>query len=79
MAKILITSTWGTDDPTRATLPFVSAQGFLDTGHEVGISLLGEATNLMKDYLVEQIDGVGWHPLRELFPKAIESGVSIYV
>ena len=79
MAKILITSTWGTDDPTRATLPFVSAQGFLDTGHEVGISLLGEATNLMKDYLVEQIDGVGWPPLRELFPKAIESGVSIYV
>ena len=79
MANILITSTWGSDDPTRATIPFVAAQGFLDTDHEVGIALLGEATYLMKDYIVGQVDGVGWPPLKELFPKAIESGVSIYV
>ena len=79
MANILITSTWGSDDPTRATIPFVAAQGFLDTDHDVGIALLGEATYLMKDYIVGQVDGVGWPPLKELFPKAIESGVSIYV
>ena len=79
MANILITSTWGSDDPTRATIPFVAAQGFLDTDHDVGIALLGEATYLMKDTIVGQVDGVGWPPLKELFPKAIESGVSIYV
>ncbi len=79
MANILITSTWGSDDPTRATIPFVSAQGFLDTGHDVGIVLLGEATHLMKDTIVAQIDGVGWPPLKELFPKAIDRGVSIHV
>ena len=79
MANILITSTWGSDDPTRATIPFVAAQGFLDTDHDVGIALLGEATYLMKDTIVGQVDGVGWPPLKELFPKAIESGLSIYV
>jgi predicted peroxiredoxin len=79
MAKILINTTWGSDDPTRATLAFVGAQGFLDAGHDVGIALLGEAAYLMKDYIVDQIDGVGWPPLKELFPKAIESGASIYV
>lgn len=40
MADILISSSWGSDDPTQATLPFVGAQGFLDTGHDVGIVLL---------------------------------------
>ena len=79
MANILITSTWGSDDPTRASIPFVSAQGFLDNGHDVGVALLGEGTHLMKDYIVEQVDGVGWPPLKELFPKAIDRGVSIYV
>ena len=39
MANILITSTWGSDDPTRTTIPFVIAQGFLDNGHDVGIAL----------------------------------------
>ena len=79
MANILITSTWGSDNSTRATIPFVSAQGFLDAGHDVGIVLLGEATYLMKDTIVGQIDGVGWPPLKELFPKAIDRGVSIHV
>ncbi len=79
MANILITSTWGSDDPTRATILFVAAQGFLDTDHDVGIALLGEATYLMKDYIAGQVDGVGWPPLKELFPKAIERGASIYV
>ena len=46
MAKILINTSWGSDDPTRATLAFVGAQGFLDAGHDVGIALLGEASLL---------------------------------
>ena len=30
MATILYTSTYGTDDPTRATLPFLGALGAVD-------------------------------------------------
>jgi uncharacterized protein involved in oxidation of intracellular sulfur len=74
MAKIFITSTYGSDDPTRATLPFLSAKAFVDKGHEVRIELLGEGTYLMKDVIVDQIDGVGWPPLREIMPKVISDG-----
>jgi hypothetical protein len=40
MATILYTSTWGTDDPTRATLPFLSALGAVEAGHQAEIALL---------------------------------------
>ncbi len=79
MAKILITSTYGSDDPTRATLPLLSAQAFLDKGHEVGIALLAEGTFLMKDSIVDQIDGVGWPPLNEIMPKVISDGALFYI
>jgi uncharacterized protein involved in oxidation of intracellular sulfur len=79
MATILYTSTWGTDDPTRATLPFLSALGAVEAGHQPEIALLGEATYLMKDVIADQIDGVGWPPLRDLLPKVIEHGVPIHV
>lgn len=79
MAKILITSTYGSGDPTRATLPFLTAQAFLDKGHQVGIALLAEGTFLMKDTIVDQIDGVGWPPLNELLPKVISDGASFYI
>ena len=79
MATILITSTHGSDDPTRATIPFVSVQGFLDAGHSPGVALLGEATYLMKDTIAEHIHGVGWPPLKELLAKTIDHGVPIYI
>ena len=79
MAKILYTSSHGSDDPTRASIAFVGAIGAIDAGHEAELVLLGEATYLMKDSVSDQIDGVGWPPLRELWPKIIEHGVQVYV
>jgi len=79
MAGILITSTAGTSDPTLASLPFVAAMGAVQAGHEPTVALLGEATFVMKDYLAEQINGVGWPPLTELLQFAIDNSVPIYV
>ena len=79
MTTILYTSTYGTDDPTRATLPFLRALGAVEAGYEAQILLMGEATVLLKDYLAEQIHGVGWPPLTELLPKVIDHGIPIYV
>ena len=79
MATFLMTSTAGTSDPTQASLPFVAAMGAAQAEHEAQIVLLGEATYLMKDYLAEQINGVGWPPLTELLQTAIDNGVPIYV
>lgn len=79
MATILYTSTHGTDDPTRATLPFLAGLGALEAGHKAQIILQGEATFLMKDYLAEQIDGVGWPPLSDLLADVIDQEIPIYV
>ena len=79
MTTILYTSTWGSDDPTRATIPFRSALGAVEAGYQAQIILIGEATYLMKDTIVEQIDGVGWPPLQELLPQVIDHGIPIHV
>ncbi len=66
MAKLLYIGTAGTDDPTRATFPFIMAKGAIDAGHEAGIILIGEAAPLIKDSIAAQVHGVGMPPLKEL-------------
>ena len=79
MATILYVNTYGSDDPTRATIAFVTANGAAEAGHQAQIALLGEATYLMKDYIVDQIHGVGWPALKDLMAKAIANGTPVYV
>lgn len=79
MATILYVSTYGSDDPTRATLPFVAALGAVEAGHKPQVFLAGEAANLMKDVIADQVHGVGWAPMKELLQKAIANGVPIFV
>lgn len=79
MVKILIVSSHGSDDPTRATIPFITASGALDAGHEPEIALMGEATYLMKSQIADQVHGVGWAPLQEVWSKLTAAGVAIHV
>lgn len=44
MATILYVGTYGSDDPTRASLPFHAAIGAIEAGHQPQIALMGEAT-----------------------------------
>ncbi len=57
MAKILFVGTHGTDDPTRATFPFMEAKGAIEAGHETGIILMMEAVRLIKDHVAAQVQG----------------------
>jgi predicted peroxiredoxin len=66
MAKLLYVGTHGTDDPTRATFPFLMAKGAIDAGHEAGIILMGDAALLIKDNIAAQVQGVGVPSLKEL-------------
>ncbi|MBI4531686.1 MAG: hypothetical protein HY709_09185 [Candidatus Latescibacteria bacterium] len=79
MSTILYISTFGSDDPTRATLPFVAALGAVEAGHQPQIALMGEATYLMKDDVAGAIHGVGWPPLKDLLSQAIAHKIPIYV
>jgi predicted peroxiredoxin len=79
MAKVLYAGSFGTDDPTRATLPFLMASGAIDAGHEPEIALMAEASYLAKDGMVEEVSGLGLPELKDIMPKLVEHGVPVYV
>ncbi len=79
MARILYVGTSGSDDPTRAGLPFNFALGALEAGHQAEIFLAGEAAYVMKEEIAGAILPVGMPPLREMLQKVVEQRVPIYV
>ena len=79
MATVLYIGTFGSDDPTRAVLPFITALGAVEAGHQAQIALTGEAVYLMKDVVAEAVRGVGWPSVKELLTKAVEQGIPIHV
>ena len=46
-AKELFIGTHGSEDPTKATLPFLMVGGAIDAGHEPAIILVGDAVVLI--------------------------------
>jgi len=79
MAKILTVATHATDDPTKASLAFVTAAGALAGNIEVGIALLGEATYLAKPAIANSVQGVGFGPLKDVIAALVEAKVPMYV
>ena len=79
MAKILFVATHGTEDPTRATFPFMEAKGAIEAGHETGVILMMEAAPLIKDRVAAQVQGVGVPPLTELMNFLIDHKVRVSV
>ena len=52
MTKILYVGTHGTDDPTRASLPFHMALGAIEAGHSVEINIAGDAVACIQDKII---------------------------
>ena len=76
--RILMKSAWGSDDPTRASFPFVHGLALAEAGHDVQIFLLGEATYTMRKSTVDAIMPVGWPPLRETMEKVVAKRIPIF-
>jgi predicted peroxiredoxin len=79
MATILYVGTAGSDDPTRAGLPFNFALGAVEAGHQPQIFLAGEAAYLMKDEVAAAVMPVALAPLREMLDSVVAKGVPIFV
>jgi predicted peroxiredoxin len=79
MARILYLGTAGSDDPTRAGLPFNFALGALDAGHQPEVFLAGEAAYLMKATVADAVMPVAMPPLRTLIDEAVAQRVPIFV
>lgn len=75
---ILMRSSWGTDEPTRASFVFGHGLALADAGHEVQIFLTHDATYLMRKATVEAVKPVGWPPLSETLVKVVAKGVPIF-
>ena len=76
--KIMMKSAWGSDDPTRASFPFIHGFALADAGHDVQIFLTGEATNTMRKATVDALVPVGWPPLSETMAKLVAKRIPIF-
>lgn len=79
MARILYVASHGTDNPTKAGLAFIGANGAREAGHEAAVVLIGDGTYLIKDTIASATTPVGWPSVAELIKTAVERGVSIHV
>jgi predicted peroxiredoxin len=76
--KIMMKSAWGSDDPTRASFPFVHGLALAEAGHDVQIFLLGEATYLMRKATASAVVPVGWPPLSETLEKVVAKHIPVF-
>jgi predicted peroxiredoxin len=79
MARILYVGTAGSDDPTRAGLPFNFAIGALEAGHQPEIFLAGEAAYLMKESVMSAVMPVAMPSLKEMVDAVAAKQVPIFV
>lgn len=79
MARILVHITHGTEHPTRAALGFHVAKAALDQGHSVTLFLAGDGVQLMRDGVLDHLNGLGTGNLRELYDAVALSGATVYL
>ena len=79
MGTIMNFSTNGSENPTKAVLPFLNANGAVEAGHEPAITLFGDAVVLMKDSVANSVVPVGWPPIKDILAITIANNTPIYV
>lgn len=73
-SKILVHVTHGPEQPTRAALAFLVAKTALDEGHEVTLFLAGDAVQLLRDAVLDNLSGLGTGKLREHYEAIAKGG-----
>jgi predicted peroxiredoxin len=77
MAKILVHLTHGPEHPTRAALAFLVAKAAIEEGHTVTLFLAGDAVQLMRDGVLDNLSGLGTGKLRESYDAVVAGGAKI--
>lgn len=78
MAKLLIHSSHGAEDPERATLPFVIANNAAIAGQDVVVMLTIEGVRVATKGGADRIEHKGLPPLRELLPEYVSNGGQVW-
>jgi len=79
MARLLYVGSHAMEDPTRAGLVFVYANGAKEAGHNPVIALAGDGVLLMKDTIAANTVPVGWPSVKELMAASISQATPIHV
>lgn len=78
--KVLNMVVTGRSDPTRASISLhIAANGSLEVGDEPMIVLGGDAAEFLLGNAIEETEGVGVPPMRDLVAKLRASGVPFYI
>ena len=75
---ILMRSSWGTDEPTRASFVFSHGLALAEAGHDVQIFLTHDATYLMRKATVDAVKPIGWPPLSETMAKIVAKRIPVF-
>lgn len=78
MSKILVHITCGPESPTKAALGFLVAKAAVEEGHEVSMFLAGDGVQLLRDALLDSLNGLGTGSLRESYDAVVASGARLY-
>lgn len=78
MPKILVHITHGPEHPTRAALGFLVAKAATDEGHEVSLFLAGDAVQLLRDEVLDNLAGLGTGSLRDSYDSLVAAGGRIF-
>ena len=79
MASILVHVTHGPEHPTRSALAFLVAKTAIDEGHTVSLFLAGDAVQLLRDAVLDQLAGLGTGKLRDLYDGIVAGGGRFYL
>ncbi len=77
--KILIHVTTGPENPTKAALAFLVARTAIEEGHTVTIFLAGDAVQLIRDNVLDNLAGLGTGKLRDHFDAIVKGGGKFYL
>jgi predicted peroxiredoxin len=78
--RIVYMATAGSNDPTRASIPWhLAVNGSMEVGQETSVVLAGDATELLVGENSESLEGLGVPPMRELLDKARLRELPVYV
>jgi predicted peroxiredoxin len=79
MATLLINVTHGPEHPTRAALGFLVVRAAVEAGHEVSLFLAGDADQLLRAPVLDNLVGLGTGSLRESDDALSAAGARFYV
>ncbi len=78
MAHVFINVTHGPEHPFRAALGFLIGATAVEEGHQLSMFLAGDAVQLVRDDVLDNLVGLGSGSLREHYDKIAAGGGKIY-